>query len=258
MRKDDNQAPNDKSLQCPAWFPHACVTVVSGQGNSPILSRFSPSIKVLNCEAPCGLASVRNRGNSVDVVGSQAWCSRRQRACLDYDRCFVNDSLLIQCSSASRRVIACKTFSFERCESGIPPDSLPALPPLTLSPTVRPTSDLLGPIDINGNGYFRLVFYNHCLLIKEKLALSVLSFMFFVLLERSCQIGLITAAGVDNLMSLSLIECPLMVQTAVVGLIALATTALQRIAAVLTLLKHIIRNAIDGGQKTVCATFWEH
>ena len=158
MRKDDNQAPNDKSLQCPAWFPHACVTVVSGPGNSPILSRFSPSIKVLNCEAPCGLASVRNRGNSVDVIGSQEWCSRRQRACLDYDRCFVNDSPLIQCSSASRRaIIACKTFSIERCESGMPPDSLPALPPLTSSPTVRPTSDLLGPIDINGNRYFCLV-----------------------------------------------------------------------------------------------------
>ena len=81
--------------------------------------------------------------------------------------------------------------------------------------------------------------------------------MFVVLLEKNCQIGLNTAAGVEYLVSFSLIEFPSMVQTIAVGLITLATAALRRIAAVLALLMHLIRNAICGGHITGSATFWE-
>ena len=154
MRGDGN-GPRSQLVQCAAWFPYACVAVVSGQGNWPILSRFSGRIKIINCDWPCRVLAVRRRGSSVDVIGSDVWCHRRRRACLDYYRCFVS-SIAVQCSSSGRRAVACRVFSESSCPTGRPPASLPALPsptkapPVPMTPTPVSIPGALGPIIING------------------------------------------------------------------------------------------------------------
>ena len=146
--RGDGDGPSDALMSCPAWFPHACVAVASGQGDLPVLSQFSVHVKVINCDASCGLSSVLFRGNSVRVYGTKAWCSRRKRACVEYYNCY-QKSQSILCPVNNQRAVACRVFTEQRCAAGRPPISLPALPPATPTPIIPTT---LSPPVIGGGG----------------------------------------------------------------------------------------------------------
>ena len=107
--------PEDSDQQCPAWFFHHCVTMALDNIANP----FSIEIYFLDCKETCNDESVQDRGNSVEVPGSERWCSRWTRACTNFEKCF-NVTRGGQCTKDGQSE-TCVVPSEDKCPGGVSP-----------------------------------------------------------------------------------------------------------------------------------------